>query len=137
MRDTVYSHVKAVHALDVTAISTDTNTDGTAVGLDQSGRDYRTAMVVAYCSAYTDGEYAVVPQECATADGTWSNVPAARKQGSGVLTAANGVAEVGVVPNPAEFPFLRVRITSTETDTGASVGALLLLGQPLKTPIVR
>lgn len=137
MRDTVYSHVKAVHALDVTAIGTDTDTDGSAVGLDQSGKDYRAAMVVAYCTAYTDGEYEVVPQESPNGSTGWVNVPAARLQGSGTLSAANGVAEVGVIPNPAEYPHLRVRITSTDTDTGASVGALLLLGQPLKTPIVR
>ena len=137
VRESLYNRVKAVHALNVTAIATDANTDGTSVGLDQSGRDYRSAMVVGYCSAYTDGSYAVVVQESPSGSDAWTDVPAARLQGSGSLSAANGVVEIGVIPSPAVAPFLRVRITSTETTTGASVGALILLGSPSFTPIAR
>lgn len=137
MRETVYNQVRAVHAMNVTAISTDASTDGVSVGLDQSGQDFRVATAVAYCTAYTDGEYAVVPQESANGSTGWTDVPPARVQGSGVLAAANAVAEVGVIPDPATAPFLRVRIASTDTDVGASVGALFLLGSPSSTPVAR
>jgi hypothetical protein len=137
MRDTLYNKVKALQALNVTAISTDTNTDGVSIGLDQSGRDYRVAMVVAQAGSITDGSYAVVPQESPNGSDSWTDVPAARLQGSGTLSASNTVAEVGVVPDPAVAPYLRVRITSTDTDTGGSVGAVMLLGSPGQTPIVR
>lgn len=136
MRRSLYNSVKAVHALNVTAISTDANTDGVSVGLDQAGADFKVATAVAYCTAYTDGEFAVVPQESATGSDGWTDVPADRLQGSGVLSAANGVAEVGIIP-VGSAPFLRVRIVSTETDAGASVGALLLLGSPGYTPVAR
>lgn len=136
MRDSLYPKVKALHALNLTAISADTDTNGASINLDQSGRDYRTAMFVAYAATVTDGNFAVVPQE--SANGTdWTDVPATRLQGSGAITASNTVAEVGVIPDPAVSPYLRVRITSTETDSGGSIGAVLLLGSPGSTPIVR
>lgn len=135
MRDTLYAKVKAVQALNSTAISSNTNTDGTAVGLDQSGQNYKSVMFVATCTARTDGTFTLVPQESATSGGTYTNVPAARLQGSGALTAANTVAEIGVIPDPGNFPFVRLRITSTSVTSGGTVTGCVLLGSPSFTSI--
>lgn len=137
MRESVYSRVKAVRAVNVTAVTANGNTDGVAVGLDQSGADFRVASVVALAGTVTDGTYTVVPQESADGSTGWTNVPAARLQGSAVLTASNGVAEVGVIPDPGVASFLRVRITAASVTTGGSVSAVLLLGSPGSTPVVR
>lgn len=137
MRESIYNRVKAVHALNLTAIATNANTDGVAVGLDQSGADYRVASVVAYAGTVTDGSYAVTVQESANGTTGWTDVPSDRLQGSGTLTASNTVAEVGVIPDPGTAPFLRVRIVSTDTTTGGSVGALFLLGSSGRSPVAR
>lgn len=137
MRESIYSKVKVVRALNTATIATNTNTDGVAVGLDQSGADYRVATAVVYAGALTDGSYAAVVQESANGTSGWTDVPAARLQGAATVSAANGVAEVGVIPDPSTAPFLRIRVVSTGTTTGGSIGALLLLGSPGNTPIAR
>lgn len=137
MRESIYNRVKVVRALDATTIATNANTDGVAVGLDQSGADFRVATAVVYAGALTDGSYAAVVQESANGTTGWTDVPAERLQGSASVSAANGVAEVGVIPNPAAAPFLRVRVVSTGTTTGGSIGALFLLGSSGRSPVAR
>jgi hypothetical protein len=136
MRDTLYAKVKAVQALNSTAISGDGNTDGTAVGLAQSGQNYRTAMFVATCTARTDGTFTLVPQESANGSTGWTDVPAARVQGAGAaLSAVNTVAEIGVIPDPGVSPFLRLRVTATAVTSGGTVTGCVLLGSPSFTSI--
>lgn len=138
MRETIYNRIKAIQALNATAISANGNTDGTAVSVDQSGRNYRTAMFVAACTARTDGTFTLVPQESADGSTGWTNVPAARLQGSGAaLSAANTVAEIGVIPDPGSAPYLRLRVTASAVTSGGTVTAALLLGSPGLTPIAR
>jgi hypothetical protein len=134
MRRSIYSDVKAVRALNVSTISSSTNTDGTSVGLDQSGQDFRTCAVVLAAGAVTDGTYTAVPQESANGSNGWTDVPAERLQGSAVVSAANGVALMGFTPDPAVAPFVRVRVTSTDVTSGGSISAILLLGSPGKYP---
>lgn len=136
MRETLYGRIKAVRALIHSAITTNTNTDGVSVNLDQSGADFRTATLVGAGGAWTDGVYTLTPQE--SPDGsTWTNIPAARLQGSGVINAANQVVEIGVTPDPGTYPFLRVRVVSTGVTAGAAMQALWLLGSPSSFPVVR
>lgn len=137
MRESIYSRVRAVRALNTTAVSANGNTDGVSIGLDQTGADFRAASVVALAGAITDGTYTVVPQESANGSTGWTDVPAERLQGTGVLDAANEVAEVGVIPDPGAAPFLRVRIVATSVTTGGSVSAVVLLGSPSSTPVAR
>jgi hypothetical protein len=137
MRRSLYAQVKAVRAVNSTAVSGNGNTDGTAVGLDQAGADFRTASVVLLAGVLTDGTYTAVPQESANGSTGWTNVPADRLQGSAVVDASHEVAELGVIPDPGVAPFLRVRVTATAVTTGGSVAAVLLLGSPSSTPIAR
>lgn len=138
MRRTLYNMVRAVRALNATAVSTNANTDGAAVNLDQNGADFRTAILVAMTGAWTDGTYSFVPQESANGSSGWQNVPADRLTGGpATLAVANGIAEIGITPDPGSFPFLRVRVVSTAVTTGANVHALFVLGQPSSEPITR
>jgi hypothetical protein len=139
MRRSLYNSVRALPAVKVTAISANGNTDGASVALDQAGADYSTASVVAFTGAQVDGTYTIVVQESANGTSGWTEVPAARRQGSAVLNAADAVAEVGIVPDPARAPFLRVRVTASDIGEGGggTVGAVLLLGSPARTPVAR
>jgi len=137
VKETLVNRVRAVRALNHSSITTNTNTDGSSVGLDQSGADFRTAMLVVAAGAVTDGTYTAVPQESPTGSGSWTDVPADRRIGSIALNAANAVGEMGVIPDPGTAPFLRVRITSTGVTTGGAVQALWLFGSPSSYPVVR
>jgi hypothetical protein len=137
MRKSIYSSVRAVPALNITAVDENGPTNGTAVALDQSGSDYRVASVVAFAGAVTDGTYTFTVQESPNGSTGWTDVPAARLQGAAVIDAANEIAELGVIPNPAETPFLRVVVSAADVTTGGSVGALFLLGSGARTPVAR
>lgn len=134
MRESIYSRVRVVRALNTTAVSANGNSDGTAVGLDQSAQDFRVASAVILAGTLTDGTYTVVPQESANGTSGWTDIPAERLQGSAVVDASHEVAQVGIIPDPASAPFLRVRVTAASVTTGGSVSALLLLGSPAKLP---
>lgn len=135
MRRSINSELKAVRALNVSAINSNTNTDGVSVGLDQSGADFRTCAVVLAAGAVTDGTYTAVPQESLNGSTGWTDIPADRLQGSAAVNAANGVAMMGFTPDPGVAPFVRVRVTSTSVTTGGSISAVMLLGSPGKFPV--
>lgn len=140
MRETLYSRVKAVSAVPLTAITTNGATNGTAVGLDQNGQDFRVASVVVVTGTLTDGSYAVKVQESADGTSGWADVPASRINGplpTLTLTDDNAVREFGVVTDPGNASFLRVVVTASGVTTGGSVAALFLLGSPSSYPVVR
>jgi hypothetical protein len=136
MRDTLYLNSKAFQALNVTTISSSGNTDGTAIGLGQSGQNYKSVLFIAECTARTDGTFTLVPQEAVTSGGTYTDVPAARLLGpSGTLTAANTCADVGVIPDPGTSPWVRLRVTASAVTTGGAVTAVAVLGAPSNLPV--
>lgn len=137
MRSSLYSEVLEIRALNTSAISTNTNTDGASIGLDQSGSDFRYVLFVLAAGAVTDGTYTAVPQESANGSTGWTDVPAARLQGSAALTAANTVKAIGVIPDPGTAPFVRVRVTSTAVTTGGSISAIALLSSGDRVPVRR
>jgi hypothetical protein len=137
MREPVYTRVKTLRAINHTSVVANGDTDGTAIGLDQSGVDFRSVMFVAMLGTRTDGTYTAVPQESANGTTGWVNVPAERLLGSAALATANGVGEVGVIPDPYNFPFVRLRVTAATVTTGAIVSAVALLGEPSGYPVWR
>lgn len=137
MRESLYSRVKAIRALNTTTIATNTATNGIAVGLDQTGADFRVATLVVLAGTITDGTYAVKVQESADGSTSWTDVPSDRVQGGGSVTLSHAVLETGVIPDPSNKPFLRGVITSTATTTGGSLSAIFLLGSPSSAPVVR
>lgn len=137
MRESLYNSVKAVRALNTTSVSANGNTDGVSIGLDQSGADFRIVTFVLMLGDITDGTYTAVPQESANGSTGWVNVPAARLQGSAALSVDNAVGEVGVIPDPANFPFVRLRVTASSVTAGGPVAGLALLGSPSRYPVAR
>src|SRR6187551_2242341 len=128
MREPVYTRVKTLRAVNHTAVVANGDTDGTAIGLDQSGVDFRSVMFVLMVGTRTDGTYTAVPQESANGSTGWTAVPAERLLGSAAVAAANGVGEIGVIPDPSSSPFVRLRVTATTVTTGAVISAVALLG---------
>lgn len=137
MRRTVYSSVKAVRAVNTTSVVANGSTDGAAIGLDQSGADFRVVTFVLMLGDVTDGTYTAVPQESADGSTGWTNVPASRLQGSAALTTDHAVGEVGVIPDPSVAQFVRLRVTATAVTSGGPVSAVALLGEPSGYPVVR
>ncbi len=137
MRSAIYTRAKAVRAVDHTSVIANGNTDGAAIDLDQGGMDFRTAMFVLMIGTRTDGTYTAVPQESANGTTGWTNVPADRLLGSAALSAANAVGEIGVVPDPSNARFLRLRVVASTVTTGGIVSALAVLGEPSSYPVVR
>lgn len=137
MRSTLYNRVKEIRAVNSTAVSTNTNTDGASIGLDQSGADFRDVLFIVSAGAVTDGTYTAVPQESANGSTGWTDVPADRLLGSAALTAANAVGAVGMVTQPNLAPFVRLRVTSTGVTTGGSISAVALLGSGDRVPVRR
>lgn len=136
MRDNLYSRVKVLSALDVSAITTSTTTNGTSLGLAESGQNFRSAVFILTLGARTDGTYTLVPQESADGSTGWANVPAARVLGSAALTAANGVGMVGVIPDPNVTAFLRMNVVSTVVTSGATgVRGVCLMSQGSVNPV--
>lgn len=136
MRDTLYGRVKAVSALDVSAITTSTTTTGTSVPLAQSGQNFRSVVFILTLGARTDGTYVLQPQESADGSTGWTAVPAARVQGAASLSAANAIGMVGVIPDPAAAAFLRMAVVSTTVTSGATgVRGVALLGQGSNYPV--
>lgn len=136
MRDTLYSRTKVVSALDVSAITTSTTTNGTSVGLAQSGQNFRSVLFILTLGARTDGTYTLVAQESADGSTGWANVPAARVQGAAALATANSVGVVGVVPDPGNAPFVRLTVVSTTVTTGATgIRGVVLLAEGSVNPV--
>lgn len=135
MATTVYNSTKVVRAVNTTTVTTNTNTDGVAIGLDQSGQDFRSVAFVLSLGDVTDGTFTAVPQESADGSTGWTNVPADRLQGSAALTTDHAVGMVGVLPNPGVSPFVRLRVTSTVVTSGGPVSAVALLSQGSKQPV--
>lgn len=136
MRDTLYNSARAVLSLAPAVIGANGASNGTAVHLGLNKQNFRVATVVALTGAWTDGAYAVSVEESANGTTGWTAVPAARLQGSASLSAANSVGEIGVIPDPLK-PYLRAVVTASAVTTGATVGAIILLGMPGQEPVIR
>lgn len=124
----------------VPSTNTTSGAAGPSVQLTQTHENYRSAELVVFTGAITDGTYTIVPQE--SPDGTtWSAIPASRLEGASPFTftnaQANSVIEVGVTPRNNVNNYVRALITATSVTTGGSVGALWVLGFGDSNPVVR
>lgn len=109
-------------------INTNTNTDGSAV--DRQG--FAAATAILEVSSYTDGDYQLILQHddddgSGSPAGTWADVPTSALINGQPSLGAAGLAKAGYVGDKRH---LRVRVTSTSTTTGATVGAIIVLGTP-------
>ncbi|MGH8627869.1 MAG: hypothetical protein ACREYC_22235 [Gammaproteobacteria bacterium] len=136
MRKTIYNNIKALRAMPIALRATNTTVNGDTIDLASSGANYRTVMFVISTGTVTDGSYAFVVQD--SDDGTaWGTAAASLLTGSApTVVAANDdvIFEVGIQPVKR---YVRVSETSTAVTTGATFGAVALLGQPSLVPVTR
>lgn len=120
--------VEPRQSLAPATIGSDTNTDGNAV--DRQGFEAATAIMEV--SSFTDGNYQLVLQHddddgAGSPAGSWADVPAAELINGQPSLGAAGIAKAGYIGTKRH---LRVRVTSTGTTTGATVGGIIVLGSP-------
>jgi len=126
----IQSTVKMVNAA-YEAITSDTDT--TTTGIDTAGYDLGVSFAFR-AATYTDGTYVIAFEE-ADDNATWTAVPSAYIVGD----ASNSISAVSVVNDEdATFGiisakrYLRAKITSTATTSGAVIIGTVALGGELK-----
>lgn len=126
MRDT-HNNIAIANALNGATIATNTTTDGAAV--DTQG--FGAAEIIARSSAWTDGAYALSLVECDTSGGAYTAVAAAQVLGAGPsIGAANTLKKIGYLGSKR---FIKLRVTSTGTTSGAHLSAVAVLARERHT----
>ena len=129
------SSVKMVHSLDVTNITGDENTDGAEV--DTQGYNSITICCASGLGGgYTDGTFTADILESDTSGGTFTAVTEAghrvEQSGTVSLAADNTVAWIGYT---GIQQYVKVRVVSTGTTSGANICGWVLLGHPHNAPV--
>jgi hypothetical protein len=128
VRDSMYDDTAVRITLPMAARTTNTTVNGSTVNMSQGGLVFRTAMVVAWAGAVTDGTHTVVLED--SPDGTaWTPVDPQYLQGTLTAFATASANTVQRQAYTGEKPFLRAKVTSATVTTGGTVGALILLTQ--------
>jgi len=133
MRD-MYNNIKQLNALDIQAISTNTTTAGEII--DTQGFDSLTFIF--QTGTITDGDYTVLIEE-----GNESDLSDAAAVSDGDLlgteagasftadTDDNKTSRIGYRGNKR---YVRLNVVSANTTSGATVGAIAILGHPRVVP---
>jgi hypothetical protein len=118
-------------AVDIQAISSDTTTVGTEV--DTAG--FESVTFILTTGAYTDGNYTLLIEDTDTTGTGYVAVDDSFLIGTEAettLSAANDSSRIGYV---GKKQFVRASIVSDTTTTGATAGAVVLLGSALSNPV--
>lgn len=129
------NELKDVNAFDIQSISTDTTTNGEIIDL----QGFEACTFVFQTGTVTDGDYTVLIQE---GDDSGLSDAAAVADADLVGTEAdasfsadtddNKVSSIGYIGSKR---YVRFNVVSTNTSTGATVGAIALLGRPHSAPV--
>jgi hypothetical protein len=119
--DAVFHIVKA---LGPVSIATDTDTDSSAI--DISAYPGWKVLLIAAVGTRTDGTFTPVMRECATTAGTYADLAAF----SGSVSAISAADTTRTAAYRPTKPFLKVRITSASTTSGALCSAFVVLVPP-------
>jgi len=126
MRD-FHNRISAVNAFSAATIATNTNTDGVTVDL----QGFDSCEIIARTGAWTDGSYALQVLESDASGSGFAAAPASSVLGpSAAIGAANTVARIGYVGTKR---YVRLRIVSTGTTSGASLSAVAALDRQRHT----
>jgi hypothetical protein len=126
MRD-LHNPTSAVNALSAATIATNTNTDGPTVDL----QGFDSCEFIARTGAWTDGAYALQVLESDSSGSGFAQAPAASVLGgSPSLGAANTLGRLGYIGTKR---YVRLRVVSTGTTTGASLSAVAVLARQRHT----
>lgn len=126
------NNITVVNALDIQTIDSDTTTAGDVI--DTKG--YESVTFLAQTGTVTDGDYAFNVQVGNLANGSdMADASAEELIGSEPNfaddTDDNAVARVGVITDKR---YVRVQVVSTNTTSGALIGATAVLGHPHVAP---
>lgn len=136
MKEAVYTRVRSVASLGITARDSDDTFEGTAVDRSQYQNYARTAAVLVFAGTVTDGNH-VISLEASDNNSDWTAVTSAELLGTTpTLTSSNDerVHEFGYT---GAARYLRVVSTTTSTSDGGVYGAAILLGDARREPIAR
>lgn len=130
----LYSNVQALVSLTIAA-RTATAT-GTAVDLARNGSAFQSALVIVQTGTITDGTH-TVSVEHSDDNSSWSAAAASDLQGTApAIVAANDDTfyELGYLGGKR---YIRVKSTVSGASSGGTYGALIVLGDPKSSPVVR
>lgn len=126
MRD-FHNALSVVNALSAATIATNTNSDGPTVDL----QGYDSCELIARTGAWTDGAYALQVLESDASGSGFAAAPASSVLGgSPSIGAANTIARVGYIGTKR---YVRLRVVSTGTTSGASLSATAALARQRHT----
>ena len=135
------SSVNPVLALNVTNITSSTDTDGAI--LDTKG--YESVDIALFTAAITDGDYALTIRagDAVDSESSPTTITDAAEVGSDFIigtlpsftedTDDNAIKHVGCVTKKR---WLQVRVTSTNVTTGGNLGAVATFGHAASKPTV-
>lgn len=127
----LFHDIKTEVALEAQTIGANTDTDGA----DITHADFQSVTFVGQVGNYTDGDYEVIVQD-ASDDGTGSPDTWSAADDSDVLGSEPTVSTANwfKVGYRGIEPHVRLRITSTNVTTGATVSALAVLSHARSAP---
>lgn len=122
----MHNEVYATVARNTAAISTDTTTAGTIIDT----RGYEAVEFIFFSGARTDGTYTPLIEESDDSGLSGSNAVADEDllgtEAAAAISAANTVKRIGYVGHKR---YVRLSVVSTGTSSGATVGAVAILGR--------
>lgn len=124
------SNFAVVNALNSTAISSDTNTDGVEIDREE----FESITFVAKVGAYTDGAYALAVLHGDTS-GSLSVAPSSNLVATPAVSslgAANAIATIGYVGGKK---YVKLRVVSTSTSSGATLTGIAIKGNGSPQPV--
>lgn len=133
MRD-LHNNILPKVAFNTVAITSDTTTNGVEIDL----QGYEGCEFVIMTGSLTDGDYTPLIQESDTSGSYSGSVDDSDLLGTEAEAAFtdntddNKVARIGYIGNKR---YVRLSIVSTGTTSGATVGAIVLLGKAYDMPV--
>lgn len=122
----LFHDVEVSVALEAQDITGNTDTDGS----DITWADFQSLFFLGQVGNYTDGDYEMVLQE--SSDGSsWSDVPSEDLLGSKPTLKSAGWFKIGY---RGIEPHVRLRVTSTNVSTGATVSAEAVKSHARRAP---
>jgi len=123
--------IKQLLALNIQTIATDTDTAGNEI--DTQGFESLTFLLM--IGALTDGDYTLKIQHSDVSGSGYVDVPddfLVGLESETQLDTANTISKIGYV---GKKRYVKATVTSANTTSGATVGAVAILGTPRQAPV--
>ncbi len=129
---TLSLHSKVTATLAVAALDADATVNGTGVGIGA----FNSAMVVIHAGTIADGTHTFEVQD-SNDNSTFAAVANAYLEGAEPVLDDTDSDTVTVIGYKGTKKYLRVSVTSATTTDGGTFGALVICGDPTRSPVVR